>query len=187
MIYALQRIQRGTGLRTSGITSGPPNLPVRPPAFFPSALMPLLALCFLLYILSMDTIPAEKRSIIMSKIRSKDTQPELKVRKLLYSLGFRYRLHGKKVPGKPDIVFKGKKKVIFVHGCFWHQHADCVHGGIPKSRQEYWEPKLLKNIERDQIAQTKLKEVGWDFLIVWECQIDDIELLSKQLKAFLTP
>jgi DNA mismatch endonuclease (patch repair protein) len=135
----------------------------------------------------MDTIPAEKRSKIMSNIRSKDTQPELKVRKLLYSLGFRYRLHGKNLPGKPDIVFKGKKKVIFVHGCFWHQHADCVHGGIPKSRQEYWEPKLLKNIERDKKNQTKLKEIGWDFLIVWECQLDDMELLSKQLNTFLTP
>lgn len=133
----------------------------------------------------MDIMPAEKRSNIMRKIRSTNTKPELIVRRLLFSMGYRYRLHTKELPGKPDIVFPRQRKAIFVHGCFWHHHAGCVHGKMPKSRHDYWRLKLQKNIERDKNNQIKLKEAGWEILTVWECTLNDLDDLSDRLNKFL--
>lgn len=120
----------------------------------------------------------------MSKVRSKNTSPELAVRKLIYSLGYRYRLHGKKLPGKPDLVFPGRKKVIFVHGCFWHYH-DCKKGKPPKSRLGYWLPKLLANRERDKANISALHNLGWETLIVWQCEVKDFEKLKETVTVFL--
>lgn len=121
----------------------------------------------------------------MSKIKGKNTTPELAVRKLVYSLGYRYRLHGKNLPGKPDLVFKGKKKVIFVHGCFWHAH-DCEKGRLPKTNLEYWLPKLQANKKRDIEINAKLISQGWKILTIWECQIRDERGLTKVINDFLT-
>ena len=134
-----------------------------------------------------DKLTAEQRSENMRRIASKDTSPELIVRKLAHKLGYRFRLHRKDLPGKPDLVFPGKKKVIFVHGCFWHQHDNpsCKIARIPKSRTDYWVPKLRRNVERDKEHLKELKELGWDYLIIWECEVKDIDSLTKTLKNFL--
>lgn len=132
-----------------------------------------------------DKLTAERRSANMARIRSKDTKPEMVVRKLVHSMGYRYQLHRQDLPGKPDLVFGPRKKVIFVHGCFWHQH-DCREGRIPDSRREYWEPKLLGNVERDRQAISALKADGWDVLVIWECEIKDKSRLVKKLRNFLS-
>lgn len=108
----------------------------------------------------------------MSRVRSKDTKPELALRKELFSRGFRYRLHAKGLPGKPDIVFKKYKAVVFVHGCFWHLHSECRDGRIPKSKLDYWKPKLERNKERDVINKQTLTSNGWLVIVVWECEIN---------------
>lgn len=124
----------------------------------------------------------------MAAIRSKDMKPEMAVRRLVHSLGFRYRLHNKKLPGKPDLVFKSRRKVVFVHGCFWHQHDDptCLDGRLPKSRPEYWIPKLSKNRERDQRNIKALQDEGWAVAVVWECETRDIPALEEKLRRFLS-
>lgn len=122
----------------------------------------------------------------MSRIRGKNTTPELIVRKLVYSMGYRYRLHYAKLPGKPDLVFPGRKKVIFVHGCFWHGHEGCKKATIPKTRVEYWKPKLEENKKRDREKQIELEDMGWDFLTIWQCELKDIEGLKKKIQSFLT-
>src|SRR5690348_9794391 len=104
-----------------------------------------------------DKLSPARRSANMSKIRSKDSEPELVVRRLAFKLGYRFRLHGAKLPGKPDLVFAGRKKVIFVHGCFWHQHEGCREGRVPESNTAYWAPKLQRNIQRDAEAQSALR------------------------------
>lgn len=106
----------------------------------------------------MDKLSAERRSANMRQIRSHNTAPELLLRRMLHRAGYRFRLHRKDLPGKPDLVFPRRRKVIFVHGCFWHQHPGCREGKIPQSRREYWEPKLARNRHRDEAAQTSLKE-----------------------------
>lgn len=121
----------------------------------------------------------------MSRIRSVDTAPEMLVRRLLHRLGYRFRLHRKNLPGKPDIVFVSRKKAIFVHGCFWHQHPDCREGRLPGSREEYWRPKLLRNVERDRQHQEQLHALGWDSLIIWECETGDVDRLERLLQGFL--
>jgi len=123
----------------------------------------------------------------MSRVRGKDTGPEIKIRKLLYRLGYRYRLRQKDLPGKPDIVFGKRKKVVFVHGCFWHRHDDseCRLARLPKSRLEFWENKLTANAVRDKRNQEQLRELGWKFLIVWECEIRQSEQLENKLIDFL--
>ena len=131
-----------------------------------------------------DHVSKEKRSEIMKKIRGKDTTPELIVRKLVYSLGYRYRLHGRKLPGKPDLVFSGRKKVIFVHGCFWHYH-NCKKGKPPKSNVDYWLPKLKENSRRDTRNQKLITASGWEFLVIWQCQIRDMTGLKEKIIAFL--
>lgn len=117
-----------------------------------------------------DTKTPEERSRNMSLIRSTDTKPEALVRKYLFSHGFRYRKNDKKLPGKPDIVLPKYKTVIFINGCFWHMHG-CSRSRLPKSNLEYWKPKIDKNIERDRIVRSKLSELGWNVIVVWECEL----------------
>lgn len=123
----------------------------------------------------------------MSRIRSKNTAPELVVRKILTQNGVRYRLHVKKFPGNPDIVIRKFNQIIFINGCFWHQHKECRRSNIPKSNQEYWEPKLRRNIDRQKEAIKELKEDKWMVFIVWECEtrIREIETLTKKLKKLI--
>jgi DNA mismatch endonuclease (patch repair protein) len=121
----------------------------------------------------------------MSRITGGNTKPELIVRKILYSSGYRYRLHDKKLPGKPDIVFRGRKKVIFVHGCFWHGHFDCVRAKRPSTNVDFWTNKIDKNIERDNNNLNKLLENGWSVLVVWQCELRNVEALSGKLLKFM--
>ena len=133
----------------------------------------------------MDTISKEKRSWNMSRIRSKDTKPEMIVRRLVHSLGYRYRLHVRKLPGCPDLVFSGRKKVIFVHGCFWHRH-NCRYGRVrPQTRKKFWEKKLEGNKERDKQNRRKLRRLGWSVLTIWECQTRKPENMIDKIVEFL--
>lgn len=130
-----------------------------------------------------EKISKEMRSKIMRSIRSKNTKPEITVRKILTQLGYRYRLHKRNLPGNPDIVFIGKKKAIFVHGCFWHGHTDCRIARIPEN--EYWQLKLKKNQDRDLQSLSRLQEMGWTSLIIWECEITDLVATQDKLRQFL--
>lgn len=121
----------------------------------------------------------------MRRIRSTNTSPELVVRRLVHALGFRFRLHVATLPGKPDLVFAGSKKIIEVRGCFWHQHRGCIDSHIPKTRVEYWQPKLAKNKYRDEKNRRKLKRLGWRLLNIWECEVSDIPNLSRRVIQFL--
>ncbi len=133
----------------------------------------------------MDRISHQRRSDNMRRITNKNTQPEMTVRRATYSLGYRYRLHAADLPGTPDLVFRNRKKVIFVHGCFWHQHSKCGAGRVPDSRQFYWLPKLARNVERDNDAIRGLRKLGWKTLVLWECQIGDQVRLRRKIEAFL--
>ena len=124
---------------------------------------------------------AKERSKNMAAIKSKNTNPEIKVRKLLHSLGYRFRLHKKELPGSPDIVLKKYKTVIFVHGCFWHRHKECKYATNPKTREEFWNKKFLSNIERDIKVRERIKAAGWKSIVVWECELKDIQKLKKRL------
>jgi DNA mismatch endonuclease, patch repair protein len=123
----------------------------------------------------------------MALVRGRDTKPEMKVRRLVHSMGFRYRLHDRKLPGAPDLVFASRRKVIFVHGCFWHRHPEptCRLARMPKTRRGFWEPKLEGNRARDLQNQSLLKARDWQFLVVWECEIREEEQLKNVLAAFL--
>ena len=121
----------------------------------------------------------------MSQIWKANTRPEVLVRKQVYHLGYRYRLHRRDLPGTPDLVFPGRRKVIFVHGCFWHRHDCGLAGNVPKTRSEYWEPKLRRNIERDRKARCDLERQGWRVLTLWECELGDLERISTVLRGFL--
>ncbi|SFM80260.1 very short patch repair endonuclease [Rugamonas rubra] len=132
-----------------------------------------------------DSIDQAARSALMSRIRGKNTRPELIVRKLVYAAGYRYRLHVRKLPGSPDLVFAGRKKVIFVHGCFWHLHDNCKGGRIPKTRVEFWREKLHGNKQRDERTAETLRLAGWDVLVVWECELSDLDVLEHIVRAFL--
>jgi DNA mismatch endonuclease (patch repair protein) len=135
----------------------------------------------------MDKISPARRSNNMRHIRSFNTKPEITVRQILFSLGYRYRLHRKDLPGKPDLVFAKRKKIIFIHGCFWHQHnlTTCLDSRIPKSNKHYWNQKLKNNVQRDIRNQMTLKELGWDILIIWECEIKNDKKLIKRIQKFL--
>jgi DNA mismatch endonuclease (patch repair protein) len=122
-----------------------------------------------------DHISEEKRSWNMSRIRSKNTKPELIVRKMLHNTGIRYRLHAKDLPGKPDLSNKSKKFAVFVNGCFWHQHKGCKRANIPKSNKDYWIPKLDKNVEKQRKNLALLNKMGFKTYVVWECELNDIE------------
>ena len=133
----------------------------------------------------MDSVTKTKRSEIMSKVRNKDTRPEMIVRRLVHGLGFRYRLHCSDLPGKPDLVFSKKRKIIFVHGCFWHRHEGCKLARMPKTRIDFWQRKLTNNKERDKENVQKLQAAGWDVLVVWECETKDIAGLTERVTGFL--
>lgn len=126
-----------------------------------------------------------ERSRTMRAVKSCDTTPEMEVRRMAHSLGYRYRLHCKELPGNPDIVFSGRHKMIFVHGCFWHQHKGCHRSRMPKTNQSYWLPKLARNSERDARVQDELAGMGWDILIIWECELGNAERLKERLLRFL--
>lgn len=132
----------------------------------------------------MDTRTEEQRRRIMQAVRSRDTGPEMLVRRLLHRMGYRYRLHRKDLPGKPDIVFSSRRKVIFVHGCFWHSHG-CSKGRPPKSRLDFWRPKLRENSRRDARNEAALRALGWNVLVIWQCETSDLEALAQRLRRFL--
>lgn len=121
----------------------------------------------------------------MRRICSVNTKPELAVRSLVHRLGYRFRLHRRDLPGRPDLVFPSLRKVIFVHGCFWHQHRGCIDGREPKSNTDYWTPKLSNNKKRDRKNFSKLARLGWKHLVIWDCQTADGKKLEQRLKAFL--
>lgn len=127
-----------------------------------------------------------KRSRLMSRIRSRDTKPEMIVRRLTHGMGYRYRLHDRTLPGCPDLVFRKRGKVVFVHGCFWHRHAKCQFATVPKSRVEFWEAKLTANRNRDKKNLRKLKKLGWSILVIWECELGDEGLLKDRIRQFLS-
>lgn len=134
----------------------------------------------------MDTLTPEQRSALMARIRGVDTKPELFVRRALHGQGYRFRLHGRGLPGKPDIVFKKRKRAVFVHGCFWHRHG-CKRTTHPKSRQDYWQDKFAKNVARDRRNAALLADDGWDVFVAWECEVDSDETLLQRLMEFLGP
>ncbi|MEJ1115982.1 very short patch repair endonuclease [Paenarthrobacter sp. CCNWLY172] len=138
---------------------------------------------------SRDLLTPEQRSRNMSRIRGKNTKPELLVRRLLHAKGYRYRLHGQagtaKLPGRPDLVFAGRRKVIFVNGCFWHFHTCRVGQHAPAANAEFWETKRTRTRERDALQREQLADSGWDVLTVWECELKDQSVLEDRLTQFL--
>lgn len=135
----------------------------------------------------MDTLSSEERSQRMGLIRGRDTKPELVIRRLVHGMGYRYRLHLAKLPGRPDMAFPSRRKVIFVHGCFWHRHSDpnCKLARLPKSRLEFWYPKLEGNHQRDLANLDELCSLGWSSLVVWECELDDLPSVTARIREFL--
>jgi DNA mismatch endonuclease (patch repair protein) len=129
-----------------------------------------------------DHLSAEKRSWNMSRIHAEDTKPEVAVRSFIHRKGYRFRLHDKNLPGKPDIVLKKYKTVIFVHGCFWHQHKGCKRASVPKSNMDYWIPKLEGNKVKDRKNRCLLKRLGWTVIVIWECEAENIKKLKKIIK-----
>lgn len=136
----------------------------------------------------MDTLTPSQRSERMSRVKGKGSRAEMTVRRLVHGLGYRYRLHIKGLPGKPDLVFASRRKVIFVHGCFWHRHSDptCHLARLPKSRHEFWIPKLEGNRDRDRRNLAVLAEQGWSVLVVWECELDEPSSVENKIRTFLT-
>ena|SRR5216684_7715211 len=133
----------------------------------------------------MDTLSRHERSERMSLVRSRDTGPEKRVRSVVHSLGYRYRLHDRRLPGCPDLVFRSRRKVIFVHGCFWHRHPRCKNTRLPKSRLAFWKPKLFQNRIRDLRNERKLLNSGWRSFVIWECETYDCAAISRSVKKFL--
>ncbi|MFC3632211.1 very short patch repair endonuclease [Paracoccus angustae] len=133
-----------------------------------------------------DFLTPEKRSALMSRVRGKNTKPEMIVRRALHAMGVRYRLHAKELPGKPDIVMRPRRAAIFVHGCFWHSHPGCRRCRIPSSNSEFWAAKLERNRNRDLEALAKLEHDGWRVLVMWECEIKPGERLDDALTQFLS-
>jgi DNA mismatch endonuclease (patch repair protein) len=131
-----------------------------------------------------DPLTPAERSERMSRIRNTDTKPEMIVRRLVHGMSYRYRLHAPELPGHPDLVFRPRRKVIFVHGCFWHQHG-CRQYRQPRTNRSFWEPKLEGNRERDKINQKKLSAMGWKFLVIWECELQNMDKLKKRITEFL--
>lgn len=134
-----------------------------------------------------DSVDQATRSAIMSRIRGKNTRPELIVRQLAFAAGYRYRLHVRSLPGSPDLVFSSRKKVILVHGCFWHRHDGCPAARIPKTRVEFWSDKLNGNKARDERIRQELILAGWEVMVIWECQLSDLAILEERLRCFLGP
>lgn len=133
----------------------------------------------------MDIVDTKRRSYMMSRIRARDTTPELVVRRIAHSLGLRFRLHRKDLPGRPDLVFPKYRLVVFVHGCFWHRHQNCKLAYVPKSRVTFWTEKFAENVARDSRQQVALKALGWRVLIIWECETRDEEVVRSKLAAII--
>lgn len=129
----------------------------------------------------MDTLSPRERGRLMRQVRGKDTAPELVVRRLLHSLGYRFRLHRADLPGHPDIVLSRRRKIIFVHGCFWHRHPRCRKTTTPATNREFWMSKFRHNVERDKRKTCQLQLLGWEVLVVWECETRDLERLKERL------
>jgi len=129
----------------------------------------------------MDNLTPEERSKLMGLVKSKDTKPEMRVRRALFSMGFRYRLQCKDLPGRPDIVFRKYKTVVFVHGCFWHRHPECKKTRTPKSNVEFWEKKFEANCARDELVLNQYEELGWTVITIWECETETEETLLAAL------
>ena len=132
-----------------------------------------------------DIMTADQRSERMGRVKSKDSKAELRVRSLVHGLGFRFRLHGRMLPGKPDIVLPRHRKVILVHGCFWHRHGVCRSLSVPTNNADFWREKFAKTIERDKRNIEELCGMGWNVLVIWECETRDANLLQTKLRAFL--
>ena len=132
-----------------------------------------------------DTVDRKKRSEIMSRVGSRDTKPELIVRRIAHRLGFRFRLHRKDLPGCPDIVFPKYQSVIFVHGCFWHRHPSCKYASSPKTHVEYWENKFQSNVARDMRNEVLLHNLGWRTMVIWECEIKDRRGVARRISSYL--
>lgn len=133
----------------------------------------------------MDRITKEKRSWNMSRIRGKDTKPELIVRSQIHAMGYRFRLHVKDLPGKPDILLPRYRTAIFIHGCFWHRHPGCKYAYTPKSRENFWAEKLRKNVERHEKISKELDRLSWRVLIIWECEVSELPALGQKIESFL--
>lgn len=134
-----------------------------------------------------DQLTKERRSWNMGQVRGKDTKPELIVRSLLHRQGFRFRLHKKSLPGKPDIVLPKYKTIVFVHGCFWHRHPYCSDATVPKTRTDFWVNKFEENVTRDEKNQTMLRNLGWKVIVVWECETAKQNELSSRLASEINP
>jgi len=134
-----------------------------------------------------DVFTPQQRSAVMRAVRGADTKPEMIVRRLVHALGYRYRLHVRALPGAPDLVFAGRKKVIFVHGCFWHRHRCEAGRSMPASKVEYWQAKFAANERRDRRHRRQLQALGWKVLVLWECQIGPrkLERLKQKIERFL--
>lgn len=132
-----------------------------------------------------DKLSQVERSRLMSRVHGRDTAPERAVRRLLTDMGYRYRLQYKGVPGRPDIAFPGRRKVIWVNGCFWHQHPDCPRATMPKSRKDFWVAKLKGNRKRDLDVQATVQRMGWRTLVIWECELTESEEMLDRLNQFL--
>lgn len=126
------------------------------------------------------------RSALMARVRGKDSRPEIAVRRLVHRLGYRFRLHRRNLPGTPDLVFPRLRRVIFVHGCFWHRHRGCYRTTTPKTRKAFWADKFKTNVKRDKLKKKQLEAVGWDVLVVWECETFNLDSLSERLTAFFS-
>lgn len=135
----------------------------------------------------MDIMTAAERSERMSRIRSKNTRPELMVRRALHALGYRYRLHHRDLPGVPDLTFPRRRKVVFIHGCFWHAHQDCKVANRPKSRRPFWDEKFKRNRTRDAANEQALAEDGWRICVIWECETKNMQKVLCKLRSFLGP
>lgn len=132
-----------------------------------------------------DVFDPEKRSWIMSRVKNRNTKPEIAVRSMIHRMGYRFRLHSPKLPGHPDIVLPRHRKAVFVHGCFWHGHQGCARGKRPATNRRFWNQKISATRERDRQALADLKSLDWEPLVVWECEIRDAEALAEKLERFL--
>lgn len=133
----------------------------------------------------MDRLTPERRSWLMSRVHTKNTSPELRVRQMAHGLGLRFRLHRKDLPGTPDLVFPSRRVALFVHGCFWHRHPDCRKASLPKSRIEYWQSKFSRNVERDREVADRLRDAGWRTEVIWECETKGAATLRRRLQELL--
>lgn len=130
-----------------------------------------------------DHVSPERRSWLMSRVKSKNTTPEMRVRRMAHAMGLRFRLHRKDLPGKPDLVFPKLKLAIFVHGCFWHRHPGCPKASMPKTNPDFWRTKFAANVDRDQRALEGLSSQGWNVKVIWECQTKDVDILQPLISS----